>query len=87
MTRPDRLPLLADENIHPEVVAGLRTRGHEVTTVVELGLAGRPDLEILNAALAGQDRTDEPGGAPAGAVNDRAPVVRRRTMVGEASRT
>ena len=51
MTRPAGLSFLADENVHPDVVAGLRTRGHDVTTVVELGLAGRPDLEILRTAL------------------------------------
>jgi predicted nuclease of predicted toxin-antitoxin system len=51
MTRPAELSFLADENIHPDVVTGLRTRGHDVTTVVKLGLAGCSDLEILRAAL------------------------------------
>ncbi len=51
MTRPAELSFLADENVHPKVVAGLRARGHDVTTVVELELAGRPDLQILKAAL------------------------------------
>jgi len=44
------LPLLADENIHPGVIEGLHSRGHEVRTVVEEGLQGSDDLDILRRA-------------------------------------
>ncbi len=42
--------LLADENINPLVVTGLRTLGCDITTVAELGLAGAPDHAILTRA-------------------------------------
>ena len=42
--------LLADENIGPDVVAGLRTLGCDIVTVGELGLAGTPDRAILKRA-------------------------------------
>jgi predicted nuclease of predicted toxin-antitoxin system len=48
--RPLDYPLLADENIHPAVVAALRGRGKDVTTVLDARLIGRPDLEILRRA-------------------------------------
>ena len=51
MTRPLDHPLLADENLHPGVVDGLRARGHDILTVVERGLAGSSDLKIVRAAL------------------------------------
>lgn len=44
--------LLADENINPEVVAGLRALGCQVVTVAELELAGAPDTAILQRAMA-----------------------------------
>jgi predicted nuclease of predicted toxin-antitoxin system len=48
-------PLLADENIHPEVVMDLRRQGRDVVTVVEGGLLGRPDPELIAfAARAGR---------------------------------
>jgi predicted nuclease of predicted toxin-antitoxin system len=43
-------PLLADENIHRDVVAGLRTRGLDVLTVFDAEMVGHPDLDILNRA-------------------------------------
>lgn len=44
--------LLADENINPEVVSGLRALGCQIATVAELGLAGAPDTAILQRAMA-----------------------------------
>ena len=43
-------PFLADENIHPEVVAELRKRGIEVLTVSEIGLSGESDTAVLKYA-------------------------------------
>jgi predicted nuclease of predicted toxin-antitoxin system len=43
-------PLLADENIHPGVIQGLRSRGRDVRTVAEEGLQGRDDPDILRRA-------------------------------------
>jgi predicted nuclease of predicted toxin-antitoxin system len=45
-------PLLADENVHPGVVAALRSRGRDVTSVVELPLRGAEDLVIVRHAHA-----------------------------------
>ena len=50
--KPLELPLLADENIHPDVVAGLRKRGNDVRTVVDEGLRGSDDVVILRYAHA-----------------------------------
>ena len=50
--RPRDRPLLTDENIDPEVVAALRDRGGDVITVVELGLGGATDREIIRTARA-----------------------------------
>lgn len=47
--------LLADENIHPAVVAFLRQHGCDVADVLALGLGRQPDNIILNEALK-QDR-------------------------------
>lgn len=44
--------LLADENINPEVVSGLRALGCQIVTVAELGLAGAADSLILKRAVA-----------------------------------
>ena len=38
---------LADENLHIEIVRGLRQANYEVLFVPELGLAGHKDREIL----------------------------------------
>lgn len=43
-------PLLADENLHPGVVKGLRTRGRDIRTVHDEGLQGGEDLAILRRA-------------------------------------
>lgn len=50
--KPLELPLLADENIHPEVVAGLRKRGNDVRTAGDEGLLGSDDVVILRRAHA-----------------------------------
>ena len=42
--------LLADENIHPDVIAGLRNLGCDIAAVADLGLAGTPDHVILKSA-------------------------------------
>lgn len=46
------LPLLADENIHPEVLAWCRGEGLDVASVADRGLLGRPDDAVLAAAAA-----------------------------------
>lgn len=48
---PLRSPLLADENIHPEVISFLRSQGTIVESVVEIGLQGYADRAILNYAI------------------------------------
>ena len=48
--RPLEFPLLADENINPEVVLGLRALGKDVATAVGEGLCGRTDVEVLRLA-------------------------------------
>ena len=50
--KPLELPLLADENIHPDVVAGLRRWSHDVRTVQDEGLRGSDDVVILRRAHA-----------------------------------
>lgn len=50
--KPLELPLLTDENIHPDVVAGLRERGNDVRTVGDEGLIGSDDVVILRHAHA-----------------------------------
>ena len=42
--KPLSLPLLADENVHPDVVASLWAQGRDVVTVADLGLVGAADL-------------------------------------------
>jgi hypothetical protein len=44
--------LLADENIAPDVMDGLRASGCDVDGVVERGHAGRSDGDLLSLALA-----------------------------------
>ena len=48
--RPLDFPLLADENISPDVVSGLRERGHDVRTIWDEALIGRPDVRVLDVA-------------------------------------
>ena len=50
--KPFEFPLLTDENVGPDVVKGLRARGCDVRTVLEEGLVGRPDTEVLKRAAA-----------------------------------
>ena len=41
------MKILADENIHIDIIRGLRDKGHEVLLVQEAGLAGEKDRTIL----------------------------------------
>jgi predicted nuclease of predicted toxin-antitoxin system len=50
--RPLDFPLLADENIHPEVIRALVLDGKDVTSVLGEGLGGRSDADILQHAHA-----------------------------------
>ncbi len=45
-----QFPLLTDENIDPEVVAGLRQLGFDVYDVVESGRQGACDVDLLRWA-------------------------------------
>jgi predicted nuclease of predicted toxin-antitoxin system len=45
--KPLEFPLLADENIHPEVLEALTAAGGEVHSVLTEGLAGKEDRSIL----------------------------------------
>lgn len=42
---------LADENIHPDVIAHMRQQGREIVSVKEVGLGGGKDSAILAYAL------------------------------------
>jgi predicted nuclease of predicted toxin-antitoxin system len=44
-------PLLADENIHPDVLAYLRQDGLDVISISEQGQFGLPDTKVLRQAL------------------------------------
>src|SRR5689334_8928769 len=44
------LPVLADENIHPEVIDFLRQEGFDVEAVSGSALAGKSDVYLLEAA-------------------------------------
>ena len=50
--RPLDFPLLADENIHPEVVSYLRQQECDVRSIVEDGLSGQSDRTVLRTAHA-----------------------------------
>ena len=43
-------PLLADENVHPDVISFLRDAGLDVESVSEQGRFGIPDTEVLQQA-------------------------------------
>lgn len=43
-------PLLADENVHPEVIDFLRKAGLDVKSVSEQGQYGLPDSQVLQQA-------------------------------------
>ena len=47
--------LLLDEMYPPALAEVLRASGHDAHTVVEAGLAGRPDTDVLAAAVAAGD--------------------------------
>ena len=49
---PLEFPLLTDENIHPDVVQGLRAQGKDIRTVVDDGLRGSDDIVVLGHAHA-----------------------------------
>ncbi|MDD5468995.1 MAG: DUF5615 family PIN-like protein [Anaerolineales bacterium] len=49
--KPLDFPLLADENIHPEVIAYLRRAGFEITSVSEQGEFGLSDADVLKQAI------------------------------------
>jgi predicted nuclease of predicted toxin-antitoxin system len=49
---PLGFPLLADENVHPDVVLYLRQQWHDIRSVAEEGLLGHSDLVILRKARA-----------------------------------
>lgn len=42
--------ILANENVHSDIVKGLRAANHEVLFVPEIGLAGHKDRDILEYA-------------------------------------
>jgi predicted nuclease of predicted toxin-antitoxin system len=42
--------ILADENVHMDIILGLRRDQHEVLFVPEVGLAGQRDINILEYA-------------------------------------
>lgn len=45
------MKFLLDEMYPPALAAALRVGGLEVSTVAELGLAGRPDADVFSAAV------------------------------------
>ncbi len=47
----DRFKLLADENIHRDVVRFLRDRGFDVLDVAEEGMLGTTDVDLLRRAV------------------------------------
>jgi predicted nuclease of predicted toxin-antitoxin system len=50
--KPLDFPLLADENVNPDVVRALAEEGHPITSVLAEGLGGRTDVEVLRHAHA-----------------------------------
>ena len=48
--KPLDFPLMTDENIAPDVVAGLRARGCDVRTAWDEHLIGHPDAHVLEHA-------------------------------------
>lgn len=43
-------PLLADENVHPDIISFLRKAGLDVESVAEQGKYGIPDAQVLQQA-------------------------------------
>ena len=52
--KPLDFPLLTDENIAPDVAAGLPERGCDVRTARDEQLIGRPDVDVLERAASQQ---------------------------------
>jgi predicted nuclease of predicted toxin-antitoxin system len=50
--KPLDFPLLADENIHPDVIAYLRQQKCDIVSVVEDNLVGHSDRIVLHTAYA-----------------------------------
>jgi predicted nuclease of predicted toxin-antitoxin system len=50
--RLDELSLIADENVHPQVVEALRRQGFDILDVKESGWIGSTDLEVVRRAFA-----------------------------------
>jgi predicted nuclease of predicted toxin-antitoxin system len=48
--KPLRFPLVADENIHPDVTRTLKVQGKDIRSVFDEGLQGRTDVDILRHA-------------------------------------
>lgn len=42
--------IFCDENVHADIVSGLRQEGFDVVTAVDLGFAGRKDIDLLDYA-------------------------------------
>jgi predicted nuclease of predicted toxin-antitoxin system len=49
---PLDFPLLADENIHPDVVSYMRQQGYDIRSIVEENLFGKSDRAVLRLAHA-----------------------------------
>lgn len=45
------MKIYADENIERSIIEGLRRRGIEVISAIELGYAGKPDAFHIKKAL------------------------------------
>ncbi|HET7144054.1 MAG TPA: DUF5615 family PIN-like protein [Anaerolineales bacterium] len=43
-------PLLADENVHPDIISFLRDEGIDIESVAEQGRYGIPDTQVLQQA-------------------------------------
>jgi predicted nuclease of predicted toxin-antitoxin system len=41
------ISVLSDENVHADIITGLRQKGIHMVTAIEVGLSGRKDEEIL----------------------------------------
>jgi predicted nuclease of predicted toxin-antitoxin system len=48
--KPLGFPLLADENVHPDVVDALRAQGKDIVSVHDEKLTGQPDVAVLRRA-------------------------------------
>lgn len=68
--------LKADENLAAETVGRLRSRGFDVATVREEGLAGAPDDRVASAAEAADDRWPTDGRDAADHLRGRNPAGR-----------